>query len=369
MKILYYFPEYDTPMFQWQRLHFIDELSRHGIEFETFNPLICSGPDEANELFVKRIKQGGFDLLLSGVCYEGIIYSEVLEAANQQGIPSLLIRWDNLTVPIYDKKQARLFDLVWLTSHETSSMYEKWGARYITQPYAANPFTFPYNEGPINRSVCFLGTPYGSRSLMINTLTHAGIDVDAYYGGKKVKKERRIKVNYNMPHPSRFRIMLNNLSYAEGRKMIMGAVKNKMMGSQTITENAALHHYSAVPVSEVASIYSNHSVCLASTSTNHTDSLKKPLKIVNLRSFEIPMSGGLALCKYNPELAEYFEDGKEILFYQTNEELRELAHRYSKSISEVELRRMKMAARKRAEAEHTWWCRFTKAFETLGLCY
>lgn len=367
MKILYYFPEYDTPMFQWQRLHIIDELSRHGIEFETFNPLIYSGPDEANELFVKRIKQGGFDLLLSGVCYEGIIYPEVLQVANQLGIPSLLICWDNLTVPIYDKNQAKLFDLVWLTCRETSYMYQKWGANFITQPYAANPFTFAYSEGPINWNVCFLGTPYGSRSLMINTLTQADIDVDAYFGGKKVKGKQRILVKYNIPHPSRYKILMHNLSYAEGRKMIIGAIKNKIMGSQTIIENTALHHYSAVPVSKVASIYSSHSVCLASTSTNHTDLLKKPLKIVNLRSFEIPMSGGLALCKFNPELAEYFEEGKEILFYQTNEELIEKAQMYSKKIDEIELRRMKMAARKRAEAEHTWWCRFKKAFDALGI--
>ena len=369
MKILYYFPEYDTPMFQWQRLHFIDELSRHGIEFETFNPLIYSGPDEANELFVKRIKQGGFDLLLSGVCYEGIIYPEVFQAANQQGIPSLLICWDNLTVPIYDKKQAKFFDLVWLTCRETSYLYQKWGAKYITQPYAANPYSYTYSEVPLNRNTCFLGTPHGSRSLMINTLTQAGVDVDLYYGGKKGKQEQRIQVKYNIAHPSYYRIKLHNMTYAEGRKIILGAIKNKLVGSRIIDYNAYLHRYDSVPFSELPIIYSGHAVCLASTSTNHTDSLKNPLKIVNLRSFEIPMSGGLALCKYNPELAEYFEDGKEILFYQTNDELIEKARRYSKGMDEVELRRMKMAARKRAEAEHTWWCRFKKALDTLGLSY
>lgn len=369
MKILYFFPEYGTPMFQWQRLHFIDELSRHGIDFETFNPLIYSSPAEANELFVKRIKQGGFELLMSSVCYEGIIYSEVPMAAKNQGIPSLLIRWDNLTVPIYDKKQSKLFDLVWLTSRETSNMYKKWGANYIIQPYAASPYAFNYNEEPLNRNICFLGTPYGSRSLMINALTQASIDVDAYYGGNKTISNNEIRIKYDIPHPSHYKMFMYCLSYREGRKMMMGAIKNKIVGSQTIIENAALHHFPAVPVSEVSSIYSSHSVCLASTSTNHTDSLKKPLKIVNLRSFEIPMSGGLALCKYNSELAEYFEEGKEILFYQTNDELIEKARNYSKVIDDVELRRMKMAARKRAEAEHTWWCRFSKAFDALGLKY
>lgn len=367
MRILYYFPEYDTPMFQWQRVHFIDELARHGVTFETFNPLVYSGPEEANEAFVKRIKKGEVDLLLSGVCYEGIIFPEVLQAANHHGIPSLLICWDNLTVPIYDKKQACLFDLVWLTCRDNSYLYDKWGVNYIIQPYAANPYAFVYNEGSLCRRVCFLGTPYGSRSIMINALTESGVDVDLYYGGNKEKRESRIEVKYDIPHPHYFEIILHRMTYPEGRKTIMGAVKNKLFGSQTIQDNSALHRFTSVPFSDISSVYSSHSVCLASTSTNHTDSLKNPLKIVNLRGFEIPMSGGLTLCKYNPELAEYFDDEKEILFYHTNHELIEKARYYCGRVEESELRRMKMAARKRAENNHTWWNRFSRVFDELGL--
>ncbi len=370
MKILYFFPEFNTPMFQWQRVHIIDELEKHGVEFETFNPLVYSDPDEANELFVKRIKQGKFDLLLSSVCYEGIIYPEVLQAAYQQGRPSLLIRWDNLTVPMYDKKQCKLFDLVWLTCRETSRLYDRWGAKYIVQPYAANPDTFVYVAGKLNRNACFLGTPYGSRSLMINALTESGIDVDLYYGDGKSTQEKKIVTKYDIVHPPYYKIFFHRLIYTEGRKIIMGALKNKMFGSQTIHENDCLHHYPSVPAfSEISTVYSNHAICLASTSTNHTDSLKNPLKIVNLRSFEIPMSGGLALCKYNSELAEYFEDGKEVLFYQNNDELIEKARYYTSQVLESELRQMKAAARMRAEREHTWWHRFTRVFNELGLRY
>lgn len=369
MNILYFFPEYDTPMFQWQRVHFISELSRHGVFFETFNPLVYSCPEEANEVFVKRIRKGGFDLLLSGVCYESIIFPEVLQSANQQGIPSLLISWDNLSVPIYDKKQARLFDLVWLTCRDTSYLYDRWGTKYIIQPYAANPYYFLYNGGSICWRVCFLGTPYGSRSLMINTLTRSEVDVDLYFGGSKNQQEPRIDVNYNIPHPNYYKILLHRMTYPEGRRIIMGALKNKLFGSQTIQENSTLQHFASVPFSGISSIYSSYAVCLASTSTNHTDSLKNPLKIVNLRSFEIPMSGGLALCKYNPELAEYFDDGKEILFYHSDQELIEKASFYSKKVEESELRRMKMAARMRAENDHTWWNRFTKVFDELRLQY
>ena len=81
------------------------------------------------------------------------------------------------------------------------------------------------------------------------------------------------------------------------------------------------------------------------------------------------MSGGIELCKYNEELARYFESGKEIVFYSDNNELVEKARYYTTKAKESEIFAIKAAARKRAEHEHTWWCRFTKAFEVLGLPY
>lgn len=81
------------------------------------------------------------------------------------------------------------------------------------------------------------------------------------------------------------------------------------------------------------------------------------------------MAGGIALCKFNAELSEYFEDGKEVLFYQTDEELVQKARFYSEKATDRDLHRMKKAARERAERDHTWWNRFSIAFDTMGLHY
>ena len=81
------------------------------------------------------------------------------------------------------------------------------------------------------------------------------------------------------------------------------------------------------------------------------------------------MSGGIEICRYNPELADYFEDGKEIVFYKNNDELQDKARYYLTTASDYDIRSIKIAARKRAEGEHTWWQRFTKAFGLLGLPY
>ena len=368
MKILYFFPEYDTPMFSWQRVHFIDELERHNVEFELFNPLLFDSPNAANERFIIKMREGKYDLLMSSVCYPGMIYPDVLSTAKQLGLPSLSIRWDNLTIPFFDKHQAAKFDLLWLTAFETEYLYKKWGVNYIIQPYAANPYSFIYNDRPLVRKACFIGTPYGSRSLMLNKLTNNRVHVDVYSGGV-AKQKSSSGIKYKMVTPSRFEIIKDRLRFSEGRRIMWGMVLNKCSRHSRIDRNEFVGFHPGVAPDEMCSRYSEYSISLASTSCNHTDVLKKPLKIINLRNFEIPMSGGIELCKFNKELAGYYEDGKEILFYNSDEELVDKAKYYCYDAPEKEVLKIKDAARKRSERDHTWWNRFSKVFATLGLKY
>lgn len=372
MKILYFFPEYGTNMYNWQRVHIINELENHGVEVVTFNPLIYNNPSEANETFIEKMKADKYDLIMSSVCYEKMIFPEVLQTAKSLGIPSLCIRWDNLIIPFYDKKLSKMFDLVWLTSWETEFLYKKWGANTIFLPYAANPNAFQFIPQEIVPKTCFIGTPYGSRSLMINTLTKNGVKVDLYSGkNPNINKqvECTINVKYDMPTPSWGETMIQRMTFKEGRKVMLGALVNKLVGSKNVDQNENLQWYPSCSFEDMQLNYSKYALCLSSTSTNHTDALKNPLKVVNLRAFEIPMSGGLAICKYNEELSNYFEDDKEIVFYRNDEELIEKTRFYTQKDKSPLLLSMKMAARKRAENEHTWWCRFVKVFDRLGIKY
>lgn len=150
---------------------------------------------------------------------------------------------------------------------------------------------------------------------------------------------------------------------------MLGSIVNRIKGYTQIDENDKLSRHFGLPHSEMVKTYSSAALSLASTSASHTDALSVPLRIINLRNFEIPMCGGIELCKYSEELANYFEEGKEILFYKDSCELIDKANYYLNRASEQELVGIKQAARKRAEAEHTWWKRFTKAFDILGLRY
>ncbi len=208
---------------------------------------------------------------------------------------------------------------------------------------------------------------------MINSLADSDIPVDVYckpnpdLTKNNVESKTPTKLKILLQSPKE--ILISDLKYHEGRKMLLGALLNKVTRPASLIEKDNLALLPFVSHNELAANYSKYTLCLSSTSNRNTDVLRNPVKIVNLRAFEIPMSGGITLCKYNPELAEYFEDGKEIIFYHDNRELVDKARYYIERASDDEILKIKQAARYRAENEHTWWNRFLMLFNELGLKY
>ena len=78
MNILYFFQELDTPMFQWQRTHLIDELMRHGCNVEVINPLLYDSALIANEKLQERINHGNIDLFFTNICYHKMLIIKII---------------------------------------------------------------------------------------------------------------------------------------------------------------------------------------------------------------------------------------------------------------------------------------------------
>lgn len=368
MKILYYFKELDTPMYQWQRFHIFDELKQHNCKIEVFNPLKYSSIDEANEKLLQYIKINKYDLFMTPHNEEDL-YIETILQIKKIGIPMLLICFDSLMTPLVHKKVAKYFDLVLLSQEDRNKVFEQYNCKFISSPYAANPNLFKYKRQEEINKICFAGTPYGSRKYKINTLTNKGIQVDLY---ANIKNNNSINISESK---CKTRIVENinvaiNLSRSDiGRKVILGALKTKLLNNEGLDYNNYLEIYNSVNFSEMNDIFSKYALSLSISEARNTGVLKNPVNIVHLRNFEIPMSGGLQICSYFDELAQYFEEDKEILFYRTEEEFIEKAKYYLKPENEKIRNNIKLAARKRAENEHTWFCRFKKAFDYLGLDY
>jgi len=87
---------------------------------------------------------------------------------------------------------------------------------------------------------------------------------------------------------------------------------------------------------------------------------------VKTRDFEIPgTGGGMYLTTYNPDLAQHFHVGEEIICYHSREELVELVHYYLRHPDEA--RQIAARARERCLKEHRWLHRYQRICRVLGL--
>ena len=368
MNILYYYRNAKTVMDTWQSVHFLDELRRYGHRIQVFSYLQFENPNQANEELVKCARSGKWDLFMTAHG-SNLLYLETIKQISSLGVPSLLICFDNLHAPFMHKAIAPYFDLVWLTSYETKPMFEKWGCKCIFLPYAANPYTyFPVYKEEIN-TVGFIGTPYGSRIEKINDLVNAGINCTVYSGkvnasGNVGKHKKSLSDYYNILHTD-----FDLMRFPIGRKVLAAKYYKKFLvkNSMLSIESENLNVRPSVTFEKMNELYSNFALSLGITELWDTYVLPKPVHKLHLRTFEIPMCGGLQFTAYVDELANYFESDKEIIFYSSKEEYIDKAKFYLRDNNSTLRRKMKESARFRAESEHTWLRRFEKVFERLHL--
>lgn len=356
-------------MLQWQRVHIFDELKHHGVEFDLFNPLLMDDIDEAQEKLIKMFDEGEYVLFMTCLCNNNHIRKTTVEEIKRKGVPTLSFRPDNLAIPFNDKEMATTFDLLWLTSKQTKYLYDKWGAKSVFVPYAANPYRYVYHKLPITRRVCFIGNPHGSRASIINSITSCQLPIDMYNGGKKNNEDNQDAIipKWSIASAGTISVIRTRLKFHEGREMLRGALLEKIKGAETIIKNDNLNNYPGLTFEEMIEKYSEYVLSLSFSSYAKTDALKKSIPVVNLRNFEIPMCGGLQICRYSDEMADYFEDGKEAVLYRSDDEKIDKIRYYLNTAKESEIRTMKEAARKRCENEHSWSCRFSKVFQELGI--
>lgn len=203
------------------------------------------------------------------------------------------------------KSLVNLFDLSWTTSRTTCEWIAAEGGRPVYLPEGTNATNlFPVKT---NRDidVSFIGQNYGYREGLVRYLQKNGIKVQAY-----------------------------------GRGWINGPL----------------------PESRIPEILNRSKICLGMGGIGFSE------QITNLknRDFDIPMcGGGLYVTSYNAELALHFNIGKEIVCYKGRDELLELIRYYL--VHEDEAAEIAAAGRARCLAEHTWFHRYVKICEIIGL--
>ena len=355
-------------MSEWHFVQIFDELEHYDIHFEIFNPWDYLTYDEANIALVSKLKgDDHYDLFMNCASSE-MLYESTMSELKSIDIPKLLICFDNLHAPYMHRSIAPHFDLAWLTSWETETMFKKWGCKTIFLPYASNPFAFrDMYEKSIDK-VCFVGTPYGTRTMMFNTLLQDSISVDVFCKRNKQNGIEPIKTIEKKKAFSKIKTLCELSLFPIGRKVVYSGIKINLIKPQSLIDSTHLTMMNQLSNEEMNRAYSNYALSLNVITLRNTAVLNHPVQKLHLRTFEIPMCAGLELVEYNQELFEYFSED-EMVFYKDKEEMVDKARFFTKPQNENIVREMKMRARRKAENEHTWMKRFSKAFDELGLKY
>ncbi|MBN1832757.1 MAG: glycosyltransferase [Deltaproteobacteria bacterium] len=242
-----------------------------------------------------------------------LLFPSTIREIERMGIPSISMCLDDRT-KFFSRLEptgyagmvdiASSFSLCWTSTEDAIKYYESVGARAIYLPEGANPKVYRPLELPFDIDVSFIGQCYGERPRIIKYLAEKGIIVKTFGKG----------------WPS-----------------------------------------GTLPVEEMVNIYNRSRINIGFSAVGDSSTLC----CLKGRDFEVPMSGGLYLTQYHPELENVYHVGKEILCYH---DVDDLAKKIQHSLAHPEIsEEIRNAAYHRAIKEHTWVDRFKKAFEKMDL--
>jgi len=365
-----------VPRSAWVDLNLRRSLEAMGHELVRFD--FPGWPDEADEKwqrvgkphtnerllakFRAAMRQGGVDLFY-GYLYSSVAYPETIRLIRQSGVPTVNFSCNNVHQFDLVRNIAPCFDVCVVPEQAALADFKAVGAVPTRIQLAANPSVYrPYPEPRIH-DVTFVGQRYADRAEFLNYLYWHGVDVRAWGAGWQARKR---------------------LDLAQARAALALIEDERLDGirrlvRRSLASRPALAHVGAAAELVDTSAYggprllqrdlvksfsqSRLSLGFATAGASHLSATR--LTHLRLREFEAPMSGALYLTEDQPELAEYFEPGKEVLTYVDRQDLLDKTRYYLAHPEEAE--RIRRAGFLRARQSHTWQHRFRELFAQLGL--
>lgn len=310
---------------------------------------------EASRELVRQVRQAHADAsvdLLFSYFSSSCVTPEAIRDVRALGIPT--VNWYcNASYQFHLVEEiAPAYDACLVPERYRLDDYRRAGANPIYCQEAANPVFYKPRPLPRDLDVVFVGARYGDRPHLVQRLLGAGLDVRVF-GPGWAPEPFRSRVRRLTPRrlvgwpPARLR------HRAPTRLAVPGpGIRLPAYGGVIADE-------------ELPVVYSRAKIALGFSAVGNTHASQERLTQIRLRDFEAPMSGAFYLVEHMPELAEFFEIGREVMTYRNADELVDkcryfLAH-------EDERERIRLAGYERALRDHTWQRRFTDVFQRLGL--
>lgn len=332
MRILYVGMKYDygKPMqgYSFEHYNFFDSLVNMGndvIYFDFMTLMQQHGRDWMNNRLLEIAKEADADLMFTVLFKDELDKKSVKKISDSVGMVTL--NWfcdDHWRFDNFSREWAPCFDYVVTTAASALPKYEK--IRYenvIKSQWACNNFLYRKMSLPLKHDVTFVGQPHGNRRSIVRALKDARINVLTWGNGwesGRVTQEEMIKI-FNQ---SRINLNLSNSS----NKILISKLK-------------------------------------ALLKLDRNESLSKQNDQIKGRNFEIPGCGGFVLTGKADNLEDYYQDGKEIICFETINDIIENINYFTEHEDERVM--IAEAGYARTLSEHTYVHRFNDIFGKVGL--
>lgn len=331
----------------------LPSYDQNAIHKECSEDISGSARSNNSDLFVDEVKRHlsdkGIDLVFTYFDDRHVLPEAVLEV---RSLGVVTINFYCNATHQFDSvaKVASAFDYCMVPERESLKKYRSVGAYPVHVQMAANPKYYYPVDVREEYDVVFTGSTYLNREEYLAYLCRHKVDVNAYGAGWKPERE---KGNY-----------LYRRFWSLPRKMA-GEVKRKVSRSIGVLMGKRLPEkccHSPVSDEEMIQLFSRGRISLGLADVLSREG--RMIRHIRLRDFEAPMSGACYLTGYQDELSEYYEIGKEIVCYETKEDMLEKALFYLQH--EKARQSIRKMGRLRALAEHTWQHRFEDLFKKIG---
>jgi hypothetical protein len=327
-----------------------------------------TGKPRTNQRLLDAFRAAGGIDLFYGYFYSSVVYPETIDLIRQSGVPTVNFSCNNVHQFDLVRDIAAHFDVCVVPEQAAQTDFQSVGAQPVRIQLAANPRVYhPYPE-PRVYDVTFVGQRYADRADLLQHLFSNGVGVRAWGAGWQPRKR------LDVAHVKAALALVEDERFDGVRRLI------RRRGSTTSSTTATDRLGSTNPTNgldtsafggprllhrDLVRMYSQSRLSLGFATAGESHKTAKRLTHLRLREFEAPMSGALYLTEDQPELAEYFEPGKEVLTYAGPDDLLDSARYYLAHPERAE--RVRRAGLERARRQHTWQHRFTELFDKLGV--
>jgi spore maturation protein CgeB len=336
MRILYAALKYDYGIpergFSFEHYNFYDSLVAMGHEVEYFDyyPLYrAHGSLRMTQMLADRVEAWKPDMLFT------FLFSDQFDARVLRQITdrrkTITFNWfadDHWRFENFTARWAPCFTFVSTTDAESLPRYKAIGCKNVllTQ-WAANPRIYTPGDGTLTHDVTFVGQGYGDRPRLIASLRKRGIPV---------------RVWGTLWHVRRWHIYARKLG-------LLGAAS-----LEKLTNETRISQEDMIRVFQTSRINLN----LSNASQAAANQIKG-------RNFELPACGGFQLSGYAHRMEEFLIPGKEIVCYDSTDELAEKIAYYLGH--EEERKAIARAGYERTMRDHLYEHRFTALFRAMGV--